>query len=86
VIRCVIDFQKPDPRPNLRSGDALLFSPPNQSRRGIHNIGKHRSFDDQYWRWDSERKAKRSGKITVDLIGEEEFDNRKTVVMELTKK
>jgi len=43
-----IDFQKPDPRTILRNGDSLFVFTPKINRVEEYNIGKHRSFVDQY--------------------------------------
>ena len=82
-----IDFQKPDPRTILRSGDALFVFTPKINRVEEYNIGKHRSFADQYLALGFGTKGETLKKnYVVTLIGEEEFDNRKTVVLELTPK
>src|SRR5260370_13835612 len=52
-----------------------------------YNIGKHRSVADQYLALGFGTKGETLKKnYVVTLIGEEEFDNRKTVVLELTPK
>ncbi len=82
-----IDFQKPDPRTILRSGDALFVFTPKINRVEEYNIGKHRSFADQYLALGFGTKGETLRKnYVVTLIGEEDFDNRKTVVLELTPK
>ena len=82
-----IDFQKPDPRTILRSGDSLFVFTPKINRVEEYNIGKHRSFADQYLALGFGTKGETLKKnYVVTLIGEEEFDNRKTVVLELTPK
>src|SRR5260370_1684067 len=42
-----IDFQKPDPRTILRTGDSLYVFTPKINRVEEYNIGKHRPFPDQ---------------------------------------
>jgi outer membrane lipoprotein-sorting protein len=82
-----IDFQKPDPRTILRNGDSLFVFTPKISRVEEYNIGKHRSFADQYLALGFGTKGDTLKKnYVLTLIGEEEFDNRKTVVLELTPK
>ena len=82
-----IDFQKPDPRTILRSGDALFVFTPKINRVEEYNIGKHRSFADQYLALGFGTKGETLRKnYIVTLIGEEDFDNRKTIVLELTPK
>src|SRR5260370_38633798 len=82
-----IDFQKPDPRTILRSGDSLFVFTPKINRVEEYNIGKHRSFADQYLALGFGTKGETLKKnYVVTLIGEEDFDNRKTVVLELTPK
>ncbi len=82
-----IDFQKPGPRTILRSGDSLFVFTPKINRVEEYNIGKHRSFADQYLALGFGTKGETLKKnYVVTLIGEEEFDNRKTVVLELTPK
>ncbi len=82
-----IDFQKPDPRTILRSGDSLFVFTPKINRVEEYNIGKHRSFADQYLALGFGTKGETLRKnYVVTLIGEEDFDNRKTVVLELTPK
>ena len=43
-----IDFQKPDPRTILRSGDALFVFTPKINRVEEYNLGKNRQMVDQY--------------------------------------
>jgi len=82
-----IDFLKPDPRTILRAGDALFVFTPKINRVEEYNIGKHRSFADQYLALGFGTKGETLRKnYIVTLIGEEDFDNRKTVVLELTPK
>jgi outer membrane lipoprotein-sorting protein len=82
-----IDFEKPDPRTILRSGDSLFVFTPKINRVEEYNIGKHRSFADQYLALGFGTKGETLKKnYVVTLIGEEEFDSRKTVVLELTPK
>jgi outer membrane lipoprotein-sorting protein len=82
-----IEFQKPDPRTILRNGDSLFIFTPKINRVEEYNIGKHRAFADQYLALGFGTKGDTLKKnYIVTLIGEEEFDSRKTVVLELTPK
>jgi len=82
-----IDFVKPDPRTILRSGDSLFIFTPKINRVEEYNIGKHRSFADQYLALGFGTKGDTLRKnYVLTLIGEEEFDSRKTIVLELTPK
>jgi outer membrane lipoprotein-sorting protein len=82
-----IDFQKPDPRTILRTGDSLYIFTPKINRVEEYNIGKHRAYADQYLALGFGTKGESLKKnYVVTLIGEEEFDGRKTVVLELTPK
>jgi outer membrane lipoprotein-sorting protein len=82
-----IDFQKPDPRTILRNGDSLFVFTPKINRVEEYNIGKHRSFADQYLALGFGTKGDTLKKnYVVTLIGEEDFDSHKTVVLELTPK
>ncbi|HEY6270112.1 MAG TPA: outer membrane lipoprotein-sorting protein [Candidatus Acidoferrum sp.] len=82
-----IDFVKPDPRTILRNGDSLYIFTPKINRVEEYNIGKHRSFADQYLALGFGTKGDTLKKnYVLTLIGEEEFDSRKTIVLELTPK
>jgi outer membrane lipoprotein-sorting protein len=82
-----IEFQQPDPRTILRNGDSLFIYTPKINRVEEYNIGKHRAFADQYLALGFGTKGDTLKKnYVVTLIGEEEFDSRKTVVLELTPK
>jgi outer membrane lipoprotein-sorting protein len=82
-----IDFQKPDPRTILRSGDSLFIFTPKINRVEEYNIGKHRSIVDQYLALGFGTKGETLKKnYVLTFSGEEEFDGHKTVVLELTPK
>ena len=82
-----IDFQKPDPRTILRNGDSLYIFTPKINRVEEYIIGKHRAFADQYLALGFGTKGDTLKKnYVLTLIGEEDFDSRKTVVLELTPK
>jgi outer membrane lipoprotein-sorting protein len=82
-----IEFTKPEPRTILRTGDSLFIYNPKIQRVEEYDLGKNRAMVDQYVRLGFGTKSedlKKSYLVTV--IGEEELDHRKTVVVELTPK
>ncbi|MGB2622047.1 MAG: outer membrane lipoprotein-sorting protein [Candidatus Acidiferrum sp.] len=85
--KMLIEFTKPEPRTILRTGDSLFIYNPKINRVEEYDLGKNRSMVDQYVRLGFGTRSediKKSYLVTV--IGEEEFDHRKTVVVELTPK
>jgi outer membrane lipoprotein-sorting protein len=82
-----IEITKPDPRTILRSGDSLFIFNPKINRVEEYDLGKNRAMVDQYLllgfgtRTDN---LKKSYLVSVD--GEDHFDGRKVVVIELTPK
>jgi outer membrane lipoprotein-sorting protein len=82
-----IEFQQPDPRTILRNGDSLYIFTPKINRVEEYNLGKHRDMADQYLALGFGTKGEALKKnYLVTLMGEEEFDSHKTVVLELTPK
>ena len=82
-----IEFQKPDPKTILRNGDSLYIFTPKINRVEEYNIGKHREMADQYLALGFGTKGEALKKnYLVTVMGEEEFDSHKTVVLELTPK
>ena len=82
-----IDFQKPDPRTILRNGNSLYIYTPKISRLEEYNISKYPEFADEYLALGFGTKGEALKKsYLLTLVGEEEFDSRKTVVLELTPK
>ena len=82
-----IEITKPEPRTILRTGDSLFLYNPKLNRVEEYDLGKNRALVDQYIRLGFGTKSedlKKSYLVTV--TGEEEFDHRKTVVLELTPK
>ncbi len=82
-----IEFSKPEPRTILRTGDSLFIYNPKINRVEEYDLGKNRAMVDQYVRLGFGTRSediKKSYLVTV--TGEEEFDHRKTVVVELTPK
>lgn len=82
-----IEISKPEPRTILRTGDSLFLYNPKLNRVEEYDLGKNRAMVDQYIRLGFGTKSedlKKSYLVTV--TGEEEFDHRKTVVLELTPK
>jgi outer membrane lipoprotein-sorting protein len=82
-----IEIDKPDPRTILREGDSLFLFNPKINRVEEYNLGKNRAMVDQYvllgfgTKGDSIKKG-----YLVSIVGEEELDSKKTVVLELTPK
>jgi outer membrane lipoprotein-sorting protein len=82
-----IEITQPDPRTILRSGDSLFIFNPKINRVEEYDLGKNRAMVDQYLllgfgtRMDN---LKKSYLVSVD--GEDQFDGRKVVVIELTPK
>lgn len=82
-----IEFTKPDPRTILRTGDSLFVFSPKINRVEEYNLGKNRALVDQYVLLGFGTKSQNMLKsYEVKLISEEELDNHKTFVLELTPK
>jgi outer membrane lipoprotein-sorting protein len=82
-----IDITKPDPKTILRTGDSLFIYTPKINRVEEYNLGKHRAVIDQYMRLGFGTKSQDLGKsYDINLVGEEEIDHRKTLLLELTPK
>jgi outer membrane lipoprotein-sorting protein len=82
-----IEIAKPDLRTILRTGDSLFVYNPKINRVEEFDLGKNRSMVDQYVLLGFGTKSdniKRSYLLSV--VGEEELDHKKTVVLELTPK
>jgi outer membrane lipoprotein-sorting protein len=79
-----IDFVNPDPRTILRNGDNLYIYTPKINRVEEYNIGKNRALADQYLalgfgtRVDGLKKN-----YDLTLVGEEDLDGQKMVVLDL---
>jgi outer membrane lipoprotein-sorting protein len=82
-----IEITKPDLRTILRTGDSLFVYNPKINRVEEYDLGKNRAMVDQYvllgfgTRGDSIKKS-----YLVSVLGEEELDHKKAVVLELTPK
>jgi outer membrane lipoprotein-sorting protein len=82
-----IEIAKPDPRTILRTGESLFVYTPKINRVEEYNLGKNRAMVDQYvllgfgTRSENIRKS-----YLIAVSSEEELDQRKTVVIELTPK
>jgi len=80
-----IEIMQPDKRTILRAGDSLYLYNPKLNRVEEYNLGKNRSMVDQYvllgfgTKSDNLRKS-----YEIKLAGEEDLDQRKVVVLELT--
>ena len=82
-----IDFKSPDPRTILRNGDSLYIYTPKISRVEEYNLGKNRAMADQYLALGFGTKSDTLKKTyDVSVIGEEDFDGKKTVLLQLIPK
>ncbi|HXM98695.1 MAG TPA: outer membrane lipoprotein-sorting protein [Candidatus Dormibacteraeota bacterium] len=82
-----IDFKSPDPRTILRNGDSLYIYTPKISRVEEYNLGKNRAMADQYLALGFGTKSDTLKKTyEVSLIGEEEFDGKKIILLQLIPK
>lgn len=82
-----IEFMKPDRRTILRNGDSLFVFTPKINRVEEYDLGKNREMVDQYVLLGFGSKSENIKKnYLVTLLGETEFDHRKTVMLELTPK
>jgi len=82
-----IEILQPDPRTILRNGDTLFVFTPKIKRVEEYDLGKSRAMVDQYVLLGFGTRGedlKKSYLLTV--LGEADFDNRKTVLLELTPK
>jgi outer membrane lipoprotein-sorting protein len=82
-----IEYNKPDQRIILRTGDSLFIYTPKIKRVEEYNLGKHRDVVDQYMRLGFGTKSQNLRKsYDLKLIGEEEIENHKSFLLELTPK
>ena len=82
-----VEFTKPDPHTILRTGDSLFLFNPKINRVEEYNLGKNKALVDQYLRLGFGTRADDLKKsYLLSVIGEEEVDHKKTVVVELTPK
>ena len=82
-----IDLTKPDPKTILRTGDSLFIYTPKINRVEEYNLGKNRAIVDQYMRLGFGTKSQDLQKsYDIKLMGEEELDHHKTMLLELTPK
>jgi outer membrane lipoprotein-sorting protein len=82
-----IDLTKPDPKAILRTGDSLFIYTPKINRVEEYNLGKNRSIVDQYMRLGFGTKSQDLQKsYDIKLLGEEEIDHHRAVLLELTPK
>ena len=82
-----IEFLQPDRRTILRNGDSLFVFTPKINRVEEYDLGKNREMVDQYVLLGFGTKSENVRKsYLVTLIGETEFDRKKTVLLELTPK
>jgi len=82
-----IEFTTPDLRTILRTGESLYLFNPKINRVEEYDLGKNKALVDQYvrlgfgTRGDDIKKS-----YLVSVVGEEELDHKKAVVIELTPK
>jgi outer membrane lipoprotein-sorting protein len=82
-----IDITKPEPRTILRTGNSLFLYNPKINRVEEYDLGKNSSMVDQYVRLGFGTKSEDLKKsYLVTCTGEEDLDQKKTVVLELTPK
>jgi outer membrane lipoprotein-sorting protein len=82
-----IEFTKPDPRTILRMGESLFVYNPKINRVEEYNLGKNKALVDQYVRLGFGTRSDEIKKsYLVSVVGEEELDHKKAVVLELTPK
>ena len=82
-----IEFTKPDPRTILRNGDNLYVFTPKINRVEEYDLGKNREMVDQYVLLGFGTKSENVRKsYLVTMLGETEFDHKRTVMLELTPK
>jgi outer membrane lipoprotein-sorting protein len=82
-----IEILKPDERTILRTGDQLYVYTPKINRVEEYDLGKNRQLVDQYVLLGFGTKVENIRKnYDVTVKDEEEFDQKKTVVLELTPK
>lgn len=82
-----IEFMTPARRTILRNGDSLFVFTPKINRVEEYDLGKNREMVDQYVMLGFGSKSENIKKnYLVTLLGETEFDHRKTVMLELTPK
>jgi len=82
-----IEFVNPDPRTILRLGESLFLFNPKINRVEEYDLGKNKALVDQYVRLGFGTRADDIRKsYLVSVVGEEEVDHKKAVVLELTPK
>jgi outer membrane lipoprotein-sorting protein len=82
-----IDILKPDERTILRTGDQLYVYTPKINRVEEYDLGKNRQLVDQYVRLGFGTRVENIRKnYDIALKSEEELDQKKTVLLELTPK
>jgi outer membrane lipoprotein-sorting protein len=82
-----IEITEPDPRTILRVGDSLFVYTPKIKRVEEFDLGKNRAMVDQYVLLGFGTRSEALQKsYDVKLSGEEQFDGKKTFLLELTPK
>jgi outer membrane lipoprotein-sorting protein len=82
-----IEFAKPDQRTILRTGNSLAIYNPKINRVEEYDLGKDRALVDQYVRLGFGTRSDDLKKgFDVALVGEHDFDGKKTLLLVLTPK
>lgn len=82
-----IEFEKPDQRTILRTGDSLFVFTPKINRVEEYDLGKNREMVDQYVLLGFGTKSENIRKsYLVTFKGESELDHKKVAMLELTPK
>ncbi len=82
-----IEMTDPDVRTILRTGDSLFVFTPKINRVEEYDLGKNRSLVDQYVRLGFGTRAEDMKKsYLITFLGEEELDQKKVLMLELTPK
>ena len=85
--RMRIEFAKPSTRTILRSGESLFLYNPKINRVEEYNLTKYHSLVDQYVLLGFGTRSENVKKsYLVAFNGEQDFDGKKTVILELTPK
>ena len=85
--KMVLDFQAPNARTILRTGDNLYIYNPGLKRVEEYNLGKNRGLVDQFLLLGFGTKgAELQKSYLVTLLREEKFEDKRVIVLELTPK
>ena len=82
-----IQITKPDPRTVLRTGDAIYIFNPKINRVEEYDLGKNREMVDQYLELGFNTRSEHLKKsYLAAVVGPQDLDGHKTIVIELTPK